>query len=159
MISEALRTWLLGIIAAGMVIGVLYALLPKGRMKPIAHAAGGAALLLVIVQPVLELDFMEFAGKYEDYEREIEELTEAYRQADQEKLAELIADKTAAYIASKGDDLGITCTPRVETEDRDGVPWPSAVTLDIPKDEALSAWLSTELAIDDAHQYWREADE
>ncbi len=52
MISETLRTWLLGIIAAGMVIGVLYALLPKGRMKPIAHAAGGAALLLVIVQPV-----------------------------------------------------------------------------------------------------------
>ena len=101
----------------------------------------------------------EIAGKYEDYEREIEELTEAYRQADQEKLAELIADKTAAYIASKGDDLGITCTPRVEMEDRDGVPWPSAVTLDIPKDEALSAWLSTELAIDDAHQYWREADE
>ena len=96
MISETLRTWLLGIIAAGMVIGVLYALLPKGRMRPIAHAAGGAALLLVIVQPVLELDFMEFAGKYEDYEREIEELTEAYRQADQEKLAELIADKTAA---------------------------------------------------------------
>ena len=77
MISETLRTWLLGIIAAGMVIGVLYALLPKGRMKPIVHAAGGAALLLVIVQPVLELDFMEFAGKYEDYEREIEELTEA----------------------------------------------------------------------------------
>ena len=51
MISETLRTWLLGIIAAGMVIGVLYALLPKGRMKPIVHAAGGAALLLVIVQP------------------------------------------------------------------------------------------------------------
>ena len=42
MISETLRMWLLGIIAAGMVIGVLYALLPKGRMKPIAHAAGGA---------------------------------------------------------------------------------------------------------------------
>ena len=75
------------------------------------------------------------------------------------EFAALIADKTAAYIASKGDDLGITCTPRVEMEDRDGVPWPSAVTLDIPKDEALSAWLSTELAIDDAHQYWREADE
>ena len=159
MISETLRTWLLGIIAAGMVIGVLYALLPKGRMKPIAHAAGGAALLLVIVQPVLELDFMEFAGKYEDYEREIEELTEAYRQADQEKLAELIADKTAAYIASKGDALGLDCTPQVETQPREGVPYPSAVTLDIPEDAALAAWISEELAIDRAHQYWREADE
>lgn len=102
---------------------------------------------------------MEFAGKYEDYEREIEELTEAYRQADQEKLAELIADKTAAYIASKGDALGLDCTPQVETQPREGVPYPSAVTLDIPEDAALAAWISEELAIDRAHQYWREADE
>ena len=111
------------------------------------------------VQPVLELDFMEFAGKYEDYEREIEELTEAYRQADQEKLAELIADKTAAYIASKGDALGLDCTPQVETQPRAGVPHHSAVTLDIPEAAALAAWISEELAIDRAHQYWREADE
>ena len=77
----------------------------------------------------------------------------------QEKLAELIADKTAAYIASKGDALGLDCTPQVETQPREGVPYPSAVTLDIPEDAALAAWISEELAIDRAHQYWREADE
>ena len=148
MIAETLRTWLLGVIAAGMIVGILYALLPRGRMKAVAHTVGGMALLLVIVRPLLGLDLTELALRYEDY-----------RRSGDAEFAALIADKTAAYIASKGDDLGITCTPRVETEERDGVPWPSAVTLDIPKDEALSAWLSTELAIDDAHQYWREADE
>ena len=120
---------------------------------------GGMALLLVIVRPLLGLDLTELALRYEDYRQQIQALTEEYRRSGDAEFAALIADKTAAYIASKGDDLGITCTPRVEMEDRDGVPWPSAVTLDIPKDEALSAWLSTELAIDDAHQYWREADE
>ena len=148
MIAETLRTWLLGVIAAGMIVGILYALLPRGRMKAVAHTVGGMALLLVIVRPLLGLDLTELALRYEEY-----------RRSGDAEFAALIADKTAAYIASKGDDLGITCTPRVEMEDRDGVPWPSAVTLDIPKDEALSAWLSTELAIDDAHQYWREADE
>ena len=148
MIAETLRTWLLGVIAAGMIVGILYALLPRGRMKAVAHTVGGMALLLVIVRPLLGLDLTELALRYEDY-----------RRSGDAEFAALIADKTAAYIASKGDDLGITCTPRVETEERDGVPWPSAVTLDIPKNEALSAWLSTELAIDDAHQYWREADE
>ena len=118
-----------------------------------------AILLLVIVRPLLGLDLTELALRYEDYRQQIQALTEEYRRSGDAEFAALIADKTAAYIASKGDDLGITCTPRVEMEDRDGVPWPSAVTLDIPKDEALSAWLSTELAIDDAHQYWREADE
>lgn len=131
--------------------------------EPLAHLIGalGSAfgLMLVIVRPLLGLDLTELALRYEDYRQQIQALTEEYRRSGDAEFAALIADKTAAYIASKGDDLGITCTPRVEMEDRDGVPWPSAVTLDIPKDEALSAWLSTELAIDDAHQYWREADE
>ena len=52
MISETLRTWLLGIIAAGMVIGVLYALLPKGRLRPIVRTAGGVVLMLVILRPL-----------------------------------------------------------------------------------------------------------
>ncbi len=86
-------------------------------------------------------------------------MTEAYRQADQEKLAELIADKTAAYIASKGDAWGWTARRRWRWSPERACPYPSAVTLDIPKDEALAAWLSEELAIDGAHQYWREADE
>ena len=51
MIAETLRTWLLGIIAAGMIVGILYALLPRGRMKAVAHTVGGMALLLVIVRP------------------------------------------------------------------------------------------------------------
>ena len=37
----ALRTWLLSIIAAGLVLSILYALLPKGRLRPIVRTAGG----------------------------------------------------------------------------------------------------------------------
>ncbi len=135
MIGEGLRTWLLGIIAAGMILSVLYALLPRGRMKAVAHAVGGVALLLVIVQPVTRL---------------------AYRQEGDAELAGLIADKTGAYIASKGADMGIECTPQVTTELRQGVPYPCTVVLDVPREEAFSAWISETLDIDGAHQLWRE---
>ena len=144
-----MRTWLLGIIAAGMILSVLYALLPRGRMKAVAHAVGGVALLLVIVQPVTRLEWEEFTGSYEAYRREIESLTEAYRQEGDAELAGLIADKTGAYIASKGADMGIECTPQVTTELRQGV-------LDVPREEAFSAWISETLDIDGAHQLWRE---
>lgn len=33
----ALRTWLLSIIAAGLVLAILYALVPKGRLRPIVR--------------------------------------------------------------------------------------------------------------------------
>ena len=156
MIGETLRTWLLGIIAAGMILAVLYALLPKGRMKPIAHAVGGVALLLVIVQPVMRLDLGDFAGCYQEYRQEIESLTEEYKQAGDRELAGHIADKTAAYIASKGEDMGIPCTVQVTTEQREGVPYPATATLNVPREEALSAWISETLDIDRAHQFWRE---
>ena len=104
MIAETLRTWLLGIIAAGMIVGILYALLPRGRMKAVAHTVGGMALLLVIVRPLLGLDLTELALRYEDYRQQIQALTEEYRRSGDAEFAALIADKTAAYIASKGDD-------------------------------------------------------
>lgn len=151
-----MRTWLLGIIAAGMILSVLYALLPRGRMKAVAHAVGGVALLLVIVQPVTRLEWEEFTGSYEAYRREIESLTEEYRQEGDAELAGLIADKTGAYIASKGADMGIECTPQVTTELRQGVPYPCTVVLDVPREEAFSAWISETLDIDGAHQLWRE---
>ena len=50
MISETLRTWLLGIIAAGMVIGVLYALLLAGNVTPrmAEQVRSGLCLLLTV---------------------------------------------------------------------------------------------------------------
>lgn len=47
----ALRTWLLSIIAAGLVLAILYALVPKGRLRPIVRTTGGVALMLVILRP------------------------------------------------------------------------------------------------------------
>ena len=154
MIWDTLRSWLTGIIAAGVVLSVLYALLPKGRWKPAARAAGGVALLLVILRPVVDLDMGSFAVSYDDYEQQIEALTEEYRQTASRELTALIEEKTAAYIASKGAELGLDCTAQVETELREGVPYPAAATLDIDRDPALAAWMASELDIGEDRQYW-----
>ena len=86
----ALRTWLLSIIAAGLVLAILYALLPKGRLRPIVRTAGGVVLMLVILRPLTELDLGGFAVSYDDYAREIRELPEQYRAADTAELAAII---------------------------------------------------------------------
>lgn len=155
MIWDTLRIWLMGIIAAGMVLAVLYALLPEGRWRPAARAAGGIALLLVILRPVTEMDMGVFALSYDDYERQIQSLTEEYRQAASRELTALIEEKTAAYIASKGTELGLDCTAQVKTAVREGVPYPAEVTLDIERDAALAAWMSEELNIGEDGQHWR----
>ena len=71
-----------------------------------------------------------------------------------ENLQRFIEEKTAAYIASKGAELGLDCTAQVETEVRDGVPYPSSVTLDVSRDPALAAWMAAELDIGESGQHW-----
>ena len=143
----ALRTWLLSIIAAGLVLSILYALLPKGRLRPIVRTAGGVVLMLVILRPLTELDLEGFAVSYDDYAREIRELTEQYRAADTAELAAIIERETAAYISDKGAALGVNCHAVVETELRSGVPYPCAVTLDVERNETLAACIAADLGI------------
>ena len=60
-------------------------------------------------------------------------------------------------------DAILAVTGNYEIQDSDFAPEGQnieiSMTLDIPEDAALAAWISEELAIDRAHQYWREADE
>ena len=152
---EALRTWLLSVIAAGLVLAILYALLPKSRLRPIVRTTGGIALMLVILQPLLQFDFRDFAVSYDDYANRIQELTEEYRTADTAELAAIIERETAAYISDKGTALGVPCHAMVETELRSGVPYPCAVTLDVERNEALAACIAADLGIGEASQFWQ----
>ena len=151
----ALRTWLLSIIAAGLVLSILYALLPKGRLRPIVRTAGGVVLMLVILRPLTELDLEGFAVSYDDYAQEIRELTEQYRAADTAELAAIIERETAAYISDKGAALGVTC----HAELRSGVPYPCAVTLDVERNETLAACIAADLGIGKEAQVWQAAGE
>lgn len=154
-----LRTWLLGIIAAGMALSALYALLPKGRMATVGRGIGGLLLLVVILRPLTDWEGADFAVSYEDCRRQIEALTEEYRQSGNETLAALIEEKTAAYITAKGDALGVSCTAQVRSQLRDGVPYPAEVTLSAPYHGALSQWISEELEIGADSQHWADGSE
>ena len=141
----ALRTWLLSIIAAGLVLSILYALLPKGRLRPIVRTAGGVVLMLVILRPLTELDLEGFAV--------------SYRAADTAELAAIIERETAAYISDNGAALGVNCHAVVETELRSGVPYPCAVTLDVERNETLAACIAADLGIGKEAQVWQAAGE
>ncbi len=70
------------------------------------------------------------------------------RAQSQTELAELIAEKTEAYILDKAGTLGVSCRVEVATaEGEGGLPVPYRVELDCAPREALSAYLEDELGI------------
>lgn len=151
---EAFRSWLLAVIAAAMILSILRALLPPGSIRAIGGTTGALILLLVMLRPVLGRDWRNLGWHVESYQAQIDEQVAAYGEAREKELAEIIQEKTAAYIWDKAQELGLSCRAQVETELRDGVPVPSAVTMDIPRSGELSALIERELAIPPERQYW-----
>ena len=152
------RTWLFGIVAAAMVLSILYALIPKGALLTIAKCTGGLVMLLVVLRPLLALDMDSLRWQYEAWEGTIQQQTEAYTDANRQEMAAIIQQETAAYISEKAAELGLTCSPEVTCQLQDGVPFPVEVTMDIPKNAALLRIIAADLGIDEAHQRWRETE-
>lgn len=108
-----------------------------------------------MLQPLLRTDLGSLRIHAEDYAAAIEERQAELESAENEALAQGIAERTAAYISDKAAGLGLTVTVRVETEPgADGTPLPERVYLEGTKSEELSHWLAEELGIPAERQVW-----
>ncbi|MBO4854616.1 MAG: hypothetical protein J5482_05725 [Oscillospiraceae bacterium] len=152
---ESIRNWIFCVVAAALILTVIYALAGGGKLRSIVAFTGGTVLLLVILRPLTRLD-IGWDLSYERYSREIEKQIEMYQEENLKRTETIIAERLAAYISDKGLTLGVVCHPAVETRLRDGVPYPDRVTLDVPWDAALSDYIETELGIAPQCQIWQE---
>ena len=156
------RSWLLGVTAAALVLALAEALAPEGAVKKVCRLAGGMALLLAAAGPVLEaLDGNLLAGAVEGwrdrsqrYERELEENNERLYLA-------IIEEETAAYVMDKARELGFECAVEVTCGyDENGVPCPWEVAARgqwAPEQRArLERLLEEELGVPARRQYYEE---
>ena len=152
---DAIRSWVFLIVAAALMLTVIYAIAGGGKLRSIATFTGGTVLLLVMLRPLTRLH-IGWDLSYEEYSREIERQIEIYQEENLKRTETIIAERLAAYISDKGQALGIICHPTVETCLRDGVPYPDRVTLDVPWDADLSDYIERELGIAPECQTWQE---
>ena len=133
---EILRGWLLGLVAAALILTVLRALVPKGSIRPVARVTAGLVLLLVLLRPLAGLGGGSLRVRYDE-------------------LESIIADSTAAYISEQAAHLGLTCRAEVRCEVRDGTPQPASAAMDIPYDARLAAAIADDLGIPAEKQSWQ----
>jgi len=155
MMSDLLGGWMPRIIAVALILTLVYLLAPEGRLRTAVRFTGGLVLLAALLGPLAELD-LSGTLSYADCADQVENRTEAMHRAYVEQTAELIEERTAAYISDKGLALGVSCEPVVTVQLRDGVPFPWSVTMDYPFHPALSDLISGELDIPRTRQSWQE---
>ena len=158
---ELVRQWLLGVTCTALVLAVADSLAPEGSVKRVCRLAGGLALLIAAVGPVLHVDgamiskaVSEYQATVQTYEKELEEKNVLLYQT-------IIAETTAAYIVDKAEELGISCQAEVTfVYDEDGVPCPWEVTAQGVWTEEqrsqLSQLVEADLGVPGRRQYYEE---
>ena len=155
----ALREWLTSLVAVSMLLSVAQTLVPEGSIRKIASFTGGLILLVVLLRPVLGADLSRLDLHLEDYERAIGQRQEELAAAGETELAEIIEERTAAYISDKADTLGLAVKVQVKTKPgADGVPVPWQAELWGPRSPALAACMEEELGIPGERQVWHEGE-
>ncbi len=153
----AVRAWFVSITAVTLLLSVVQLLAPEGTMRKIIHFTGGLLLLSALLQPILRSDLSQLHLHFSDYAAAIADRAEELDAAGKEELADIIAERTAAYIWDKADALGLDLTIQVHTEPgRDGTPLPVSVELKGPRSPELAEWIARELGIPAERQVWHE---
>jgi hypothetical protein len=151
---EQIRQWLTGIVATTMVLAAVTALAPEGKTRKAVRLAGSLLLILAILGPLANRSAGWEPSEWEDIapvRDQIQQLRQEYRR----EVEESIAERTAAYISAKGEELGVTCRPKVTVRWEDEVPYPFSADLDIPCQTELARYLTEELGIPPERQNWQ----
>ena len=151
---QVLKEWLFGLVAAAMLLAMLNILLPKRVFRAIGKVTGGLILMLVLLRPVLGLRWEELSGKYQDYELQIRQQTEVYTQENRQQMEDIIEQQLNAYIWETAAEMGLDYEAAVETQLRDGVPYPMSVTIYGDYHEGLSDRIFRDLGIAPELQNW-----
>ena len=159
--TELVRQWLLGVACTALILAVADSLAPEGSVKRICRLAGGLALLLAAVSPLLRLDGGALIDALEGYRAQIQSYEETLERQNNLFYQTVIEQSTAAYIVDKAEGLGISCQAEVTfSYDEDGVPFPWEVTArgdwtDETR-EAMERLLEDDLGVPPQRQHYEE---
>ena len=150
--TDVLKTWLPGVAACALLVGILRQLCPPGAVRQIARFTGALLLLCAMLRPLPELPALgEETGAYR---QAVEALRAENAARRDDAMAESIAAGLAAYIEDKAETLGLELRAAVTMRRSGGVPLPERVELSGPYDAALSDWIARELGVAKEKQTW-----
>ncbi len=162
----AIRNWVLGLCVGGLICGIVQAITPKNGSGNAVRLACGFMTVALLIGPLREFDFEEYAGGLGELRAEGGEYAGEAIAGGEEHLRAVIEERCEAYILDKAAELGIAdAEAAVSAEQRDGdtYPYPYSAELggeaEVEQKKRLSSFIEGELGIPAERQYWSGEDE
>ncbi len=150
---EALRNWLLAVLAVSLLTAIAQAVMPEGSVKAVGRLACGLLVFLAVARPVLGIDYTRLTSVIRSYTELTQQMQSELTGTKNSLTESIIVRETAAYIQDKTEALGLDCTAAVEWDwSGDGLPIPVKVTvkgdLTAAERETLTDTLTQELGLE-----------
>lgn len=154
--SGAVEKYLLSVIAASMLLGLVQIVLPKGSVRNVATFVGGLLVILSVLLPVADFDYDRLVRSVTNIQ--IETSDDIGIAINEELMADIIKEQCRTYILDKAKGLGAELEVEVVLSEKDVYPYPIAVVLrgKVTSDQKtqLSEYISRDLCIPVREQEW-----
>ena len=156
---QAIRSYLLSVIAAAFFCSLILAMLPKGGVRRAAVLVSAIVMALVTLSPVSRLDYEDLARSIAAVRLQTQAAQTGVEVRNAELVETIIRQQCEAYILDKAADLGASIEAEVTIRDQGSGPYPYRVTLcgEISGNERriLTQMITNDLAIPPERQVWR----
>ena len=140
-----------------MAVSILSSLLRKGLLRQVFLLAGGIFLTLQVLAPLARGELSQFGQYLAGLEIRKDAITSGIEVENQEILAQIIREKTEAYIWDKAVGLGMDCAVRVQlSRAESGIPVPESVSIGTAYHPILAVWIEEVVGIPAEKQIWLE---
>lgn len=157
--SGAIRDYLLSVVAASLLSGILLSVTPNGAVRRTLSFLCGLVILLAALGPMARLDAERLSQSIAGLRLETKRAAREAESGSQELMAAIIKERSEAYIWDKAAALGISLS-RVAVEVRTEGDWPVPRAVRVgarctaAQRQRLSALIEQDLAIPPEKQEW-----
>lgn len=155
---EALREWLLAVLAVSFLVAAAQSVMPEGPIKQVGRLVCGLLLFLAVARPVLGIQYNTISAMLRDAAGEMTQEQTELEETKNQLTESIIAGEMDAYIEDKRAELGLDCQVEVIWDWSGTVPTPSGATvtgsLTQEERQSLTQMLTQDLGLEaDAIQY------
>lgn len=153
----SLRAYILSVICAAVICGILQMLVPKGTVSTLIKVITGLVVVITALSPLINEEILRWDLRFDRIVSDGSAAITAGQDAASELLRERIKEETESYILTKASAMGLTISAEVEVAS-DFPNAPERVTLNghiTPyRKQQLASYLSSELGIPEENQKW-----